>query len=381
MKICDRVWHLRAAAWLDKTATSYSGMALSVVTGDILFLAVSDWLAGALFYTALAATDADYAVDIWNGEEWSPVLPEFAFEATVGGAGYTWKQAYDFNGHGVAYWGRNPDVWRVGTSTNAVAGAGGFPVDTISPPTAGITKYWVRITFSSVTGALTLDKVFPLFYNTYASANHVAQFMGWRGFNDFTTPEGAIVRHAIRAAEDWLDNYCRKSWRIRGAFREGYDFNPYGFLLRNRPVLFVNRLGLWQGTHHETMVQGRGGGGQGDYFLDQYRNMVYFMLPSFRLRYYSFLLSRYIRQPASVIVDYVYGTDFETHRQAQTVTHIVLRTVGADLVRNADDTGLSSSGLDVLSKAEKVESWTQVAMDRADELREVFMTGLGMGGW
>lgn len=375
MKLFDRVWHWDGVAWTDKTSTAHSGMALTVAQGDVLYLAFSDWLAGMLAYVTTGATTCDYTVEVFNGERWVTVVPEFAFEAIASSPGYTWEQAYNFAAHGVAYWGRNPDVWRLGTSSATWPEAGA------AAPTSDVSKFWVRITFGTLTGTLVLDKVFPLPYNTYASVNHVSQFMGWKSFTDITSPEAAVVRHAIRSAEDWIDMHCRHTWRIRSAWRESYDFNPYGVLLRHRPVILVTNLGMWQGDSFQTMTQGRAGGSSGEYWLDQYRGMVYFNLPSFRLRYYSWLLSRYLRQPGSIVVDYVYGTDYETHEQAQIVTHIALRLVGADLVRNADDTGLTSSGLDVLSKAEKVDEWQEWAEQQADELRGVYITGLGMGTW
>lgn len=374
MKLFDAVWLFSGSTYTDKTATAHSGMALTVTQGDKLYLAFGDWLAGALFYITTAATTCDYTVEVYNGEDWKTVVPEFAYEALAVSPGYSWQQAYDFDGHGVAYWGKNPDVWRIAAS------ATDWP-ETGAPPTVGVKKYWVRITFGTLTGTLVLDKVFPLPYNTYASANHVAQFMGWRGFSDASTPEAAIVKHAIRDQEDWLDDYCRKSWRIRASFNETYDFNPYGIRLYNQPPILVTSVGLWQGSHFEIMSQGRAGAPSGEYWLNPRNGMLYFNLPSFRLRYYSWLLSRYIRQPGSVLVNYLYGTDFETHKQAGTVTGITLRLVGADLVRNADDTGLTSSGLDVLSKADKVDEWQEVAESRAENLRGLGMTGLGMGGW
>lgn len=375
MKLFDAVWHWDGSSFDDKTASAHSGMALTITTGDELYLAFTDWLAGVLFYLSTAASDADYAVEIWNGEEWKSVVPEFAYEATGSGSGYTWEQAYSFIGHGVAYWGKNPDVWRLGTSSAT------WPEVLVAAPTSNLSKFWVRITFGSVSGTLVLDKIFPLPYNTYTTLNHIVQFMGWASFSDITSPSAAVVRHAIRGVEDYIDQYCRKTWRIRGAFREPLDFNPYGMRLQHYPPLFVTRLGMWQGSNFETMAQGRAGGSAGDYWLHPARGMVYMNLPSFRLRYYSFLLSRYLRVPGSIVVDYVYGTDFETHEEGQAVTLMTLRLVGAELVRSADDTGLTSSGLDVLSKADKVGEWQEKAEEQMEHMRGLGMTGLGMGGW
>ncbi|KKL81611.1 hypothetical protein LCGC14_1993070, partial [marine sediment metagenome] len=48
-----------------------------------------------------------------------------------------------------------------------------------------------------------------------------------------------------------------------------------------------------------------------DAFVDPMTAMVYPNTPSFRLRYYSFLLSRHIRSPKSFRISYVYGDDID----------------------------------------------------------------------
>ncbi|KKK90097.1 hypothetical protein LCGC14_2726490, partial [marine sediment metagenome] len=90
---------------------------------------------------------------------------------------------------------------------------------------------------------------------------------------------------------------------------------------------------------------------------------------------------RYIRSPSSIVLDYIWGADFETHEDAENVSWIIKRLVGADLVRTNDETGIFRSGLEILSKGEKLQSWREEAMERADSLRSVYMTGLGTGQW
>ena len=139
----------------------------------------------------------------------------------------------------------------------------------------------------------------------------------------------------------------------------------------------MTRLGLWNGSALDILQYGRAE----DYWADPGKGMVFITLPSFRMRYYGWLLSRYIRQPGSIILDYLWGADFETHEDAENVAWIIKRLVGADLVRTNDETGIFRAGLDILSKGEKLQSWREEAMDRAETLRSIYMTGLGTGQW
>ncbi|KKL13830.1 hypothetical protein LCGC14_2521860, partial [marine sediment metagenome] len=66
---------------------------------------------------------------------------------------------------------------------------------------------------------------------------------------------------------------------------------------------------------------------------------------------------------------------------AENVSWIIKRLVGTDLVRTNDETGIFRSGLEILSKGEKLQSWREEAIERADTMRAVYMTGLGTGQW
>jgi len=366
MRLLQAVWHYSAAGtWTDKTTTADTGMALPIATGDKLYLNMEDWLSGVLFFATSYPSAISYTVSLWDGDDWRDIHLEDVYQSIM--TGHSFGRAYNFVTDGAAYWGRSPYAWGINTAW-WLAGPSGWPeASALTCPNLTTTGYWIKITFTTVSGALVLSKIYPMMYNTYTSYNHVAQFLSLPAYTDISAPDVSVVRHAIRDQEDWLDNYCRRTWRYKMIWAEAHDFNPYGFRLKVQPPRLVTNVGLWQGTSFVGMVEGRGK----EYFLDPYSGMLYFMLPSFRLRYYSFLLSRYLRQPRSVIVDYLAGQDFETSPQMAEVQHIVLRLVGADLARNSDQTGFLSSGLNELSKSEKVQEWYTVALERADHLRYV----------
>lgn len=365
MKVFDQVWLFRGGAWTDWTDTAFTGLSATIEDGDVVYFATDDWLAGILFLGVGGSEITDYVPALWNGDEWVTIQAERALINAA--AAYTWDRAYSFQGDGCLTWGKTravPMPTRASATWPETAGSG-----------ATVTRHWYRITFT--TGGPTLDTVFPLMYNTYTTADEMAEFLGLSDFSEITQPNLDYIRRSIRDSEDWLDHYTRKSWRIRSTVAEGADFNPYGFRPRNQPVLAVTRLGLWNGSTFDMLSYGRGE----EFWLEPGKGMVFMTLPSFRMRYYSWLLSRYIRQPASIILDYIWGADFETHEDAENVSWIIKRLVGADLVRTNDETGIFRSGLDILSKGEKLNSWREEALERADTLRAVYMTGLGTGQW
>lgn len=368
MRRLATVWLYRGGAYTDLTATSTTGMSLSLQDGDKLYFGHDDWLSGVLFFLSQPLPDTAtpvYSIEAWTGDDWARLEQERSFEALR--FDYRWSTAWRFQGHGALYWGDVPNPHHPSIADSS------FPEATAPP--AMVTRYWYRLLVQSAGGSVTVDKVYALPYNTYTNVVEVARFLSLPPFTDTSSPDADTMRRFIRAQEDWLDNYCRMSWRMRSMFAEAADFNPYGIRPRRQPVQAVTRLGLWNGTAFDVLEQGRGGGGQ--YFLDRERGMIYFTLPSFRLRYYSFLLSRYLRQPASVVFDYIYGDDFDVSPQREDVRFIVNRMVGYELVVSSDETGIFSSGLEVLSKREKAEEWRTSAMERAEFLRRIYATGLG----
>jgi hypothetical protein len=357
--------------WLHRAGTLQPvSFPASLQNGDVLYVGHREWLSGLFFVLesdVSPSTRTSYTVECYLVDEWAEVLPERFFENQQ--VGYIWDIAWNWQGTGVLYWGDVPP----GHSPNQSSSS--FPVPGQSPPSS-YHGYWYRIAISDLSGAgVSVQDVYVVLYNTYTSVHEVSRFLGLPGFHELTVPHIDAIRRTIRAQEDWLDNYCRRTWRFRSRFAETADFNPYGIKPRFQPLYLVTRLGLWNGTAFEILEYGRGK----QYFLDKDRGMIYFTLPSFRLRYYSFLLSRYLRQPASIVFDYVYGEDFDVSPQREDVRFIINRLVGHELVVNNDETGIFTSGLEVLTKREKAEAWLTSATERADTLRQVYATGLGAG--
>lgn len=368
MRVFDQVWRFRGSAFTDLTALSFTGMAETVQAGDVYYLAATDWLAGILFLGNTGSAVSDFTIELFNGEEFVTLQQERQLLNLA--SSFTWDASFRFQSAGVLTWGKTRETPIPERATNV------FP-ENIAPtaPPATVTRNWYRITFTSA--GPVLDTVFPVMYNTYTTPEEMAEFLGLSDFSEISQPNLNYIRRSIRDTEDWLDHYTRKSWRLRSTVEEGANFNPYGFLPKRRPVIQVTRLALWDGGEFEVLNYGR----SEDYWLDRETSMVYLTLPSFRMRYYSWLLSRYIRSPSSIVLDYIYGADFETHEEAEDVAWITKRLVGADLVRTNDETGIFRSGLDILTKGEKLSSWREEAMERADALRAVYMTGLGTGQW
>jgi len=366
----DCVWKFNGVTgvFADYSATAgRGGAAISVLGGDKLYLGHNDWLSGLLVMLTLGSTTIQYAVDQWTGDGWKelPVAESY----TDLSHGYdVIEQAFDFTDSGVIEWGRSPFIWATETPANNVWPEVGPP-----PVAPGVVvldaepRFWVRIRFLSG-GPVTIDRLLPLLYNTYATYSDLASFMSLPEFDELHQPTSAAVRQIIRRNEDWLDHYTRKAWRPRYVRNETHDFNAYGMTLNHGPVMFLTTVGMWNGSTFEVMPIGR----EEQAYLDRYTSMIYPNTPSFRLRYYSYLLSKYLRQPRSFQASYVYGEDFDMSETGGTAQLIVLKRSAADLVTSGDWSRFMSSGLDVLPKPEKVREWREQAESEADNLRALY---------
>lgn len=357
MRALDTCWHWSGTAFTDVTTLAAAGgLALDVQGGHTLYMAHEDWISGALYMVTAGASDLKYTAERWNGESWERLPQQEAYAELTSGFDVL-EQAADFAGHGVVDWGRAPGRWAVKVPTSA------WPEAAVPPDTVG-GRYWVRLRFTSG-GPATLDRVLPLLYNTYATYTDLASFMGLPEFDEVHPPTAEAVRRILRRHEDWLDRYTRRSWRPRLVKHETHDFNPYGVGLRRRPVFFVTEVGLWNGASFEVMRVGRGE----DVYLDPQTGMVYPLTPSYRLRYYSFLLSRFMRQKRSFRLSYVYGDDIDVSETGGAASDAVLRRAAADLTISGDWSSYLTSGLDVVPKSQRVEQWQREAEEIADRLR------------
>ncbi len=359
MRRFDAIWSFQSGALTDRTqALGVGGASLTLGPSDKLYLRHSDWISG--FYQEPSAYTGPptYVVEQYFDGTWHALPQQERYDQLTLGFS-TNAQGIDLTIPGVVYWGQSPLPHMITTPS-----ATGFPEAVAVPDTQE--GFWYRLRI--LTGTVTLARVLPRLFNTYATIDEVASFMGVPSFDDNHEPKAEFVRKKIAANENWLDSFTLKSWRINSAINETYDFNASGFLLQHRPVRVISNLMVWNGNTFDLFIQGRGK----DYWLDPRLGQVTFTIPSFRLRAYSQLLGRALRQPGSVVVNYVYGRDFETDEKQQLVKDIILKRTGADLVLQADWTGLLTSGggtLDTVPKAEKARDWMEQAQQQTDELR------------
>lgn len=361
MRRADVLWKWDGSALSDVTETL--GIGSSPVTlgqDEILYVGHSDWLSGLYLQVDEApAGEPSMVVETYDGTsgEWK----KFALQEKVDqlGSGHALDPVgFSFRRSGLAYWGVSPWLW-----TFKVSGSE-FPEYGSEPP-ENRELYWVRLrNVGSV--SLTLARVLPSLYNTYATHQEIAQFFGLPEFTEVHDPIQSFVRKRIRANEDWLDQYTRRAWRMRAVFNERATLNPFGMTLRMKPVWFVTRLAIWTGGITPTeLFEGR----QRDFYVSD-KSMVYFTRIALgRGLPWASIASRYLRLPDSMEIDYVYGEDFDVSDKREQVADIVIKRTAADLILMQDWTTILVNNPDAVPKPEKAQQYMEQSVDRADELR------------
>lgn len=347
MRRFDAIWEYNGSTYTDRTLILSEGTSsVTLSAGESLYFGLSDWFSGVLaFLSTVPSPSPSYILEQYNGDDWQTLpLEESLMNLSTG---------VELQ-RGSLYWGQSPFAWERLVFSNTVPEAA-------APPDAKA-RYWVRLRV--VSGEISIDRILPQLFNTYATIEELENFIGYQ-FTDTTPPTRDTVRKMIRANEDWLDQFTRRSWRPRVSYNETHNFNPYGVKLKKYPVWFMMSVGLWNGSTFNAMTEGRGQ----EYFVDQGTGRLLFTIPSYRLRNYTFLLSRSLRQSFSLLVTYAYGEDFDTSPYTFDVKNIILKKTAADLINQNDWTGLFSSGMDNVPKPQKVASWIREATEAASELR------------
>jgi hypothetical protein len=362
MRRADALWKWDGAALADVTQSLGDGSApATLAQGDALYVGHQDWISGLYLQVDLAPDgNPQMRVETYDGAtgEWKR-LPLQERVDQIGQGGHALVPAgFSFKRPGVAYWGTSQWLW-----TLKVAGAE-FPEYGAEPPSTP-TLYWVRLVNGGPT-SLTIARALPSLYNTYASHQEVAQFMGLPEFTEVNDPLQSFVRKRIRANEDWLDVYTRRAWRMRTVYNERATLNPYGMLLRMHPVWFVSRVSVWTGgTTATELFEGR----QRDFYLSD-NSMIYFTRIALgRGLPWASISSRYLRLPGSVEMDYVYGEDFDVSEKREQVADIVVKRTAADIVLMQDWTAVLVNNPDAVPKPDKARQYIEQSIERADELR------------
>lgn len=365
MRRFDNAWLFTGGSLSDVTQTLGDGsVPITVAAGDKLYLGADEWISGVYLDPSVLSAPFGYVFEAYDADAWRPLSQQERYDQLSTGFAQA-AQGYAFTGPGVVFWGKGAATGRSSSQAylhaTATPSPTGFPEAVAVPETEE--RYWVRLRVTS--GSAQINRVLPRLYNSYVTVDQVASFLGLPTFDDTHSPTRDTVRDMIVGIEDWLDNWTRKTWRLQGFQNDSYDFNPAGILLRTRPGFVVSQLRLWNGNSFDVMTQGRGH----DYWYDPRLSLVTFTFPSFRMRQYGAVMSRSANQPGSIQIDWVAGGDYETDPRRTLVWDTVVRRVCADLVTQSDWTGLISSGLEVLPKADKVREWAERAQQQADELR------------
>jgi len=367
MRRADAIWYWNGSAIEDVTVdlSEMVGSSVTLSQDEILYVGYHDWLSGILFDVttnmSTAVTETyDGRTDTWR------ILP--VQETISQGLGTATRDitAYNFDKTGMVYWGTSPYMWQTKMTTNTWPenlGAG-------NPPFTDDEYFWVRV---RNTGAspLTIIRVLPAPYNTYTDVEEIRQFAGLPDqIKEDTDPTATYVRQQIRAHEDQLDNYTRKSWRLRPVFNEIHNFSPYGLESFRYPLWKLNSVYLWRGNGFDLLQEGR----DQDYYYDPTTGMIYFTWVTLGMRPYRFQMNRYVQQPQSIILNYIYGEDFDISEQRQMVDDIIKSRVAADLaVQTTWSASFVTGDSSSMSKSEMVKDWRENADQKAALLRGVLI--------
>jgi len=367
MRRADAVWRYSAASstWTDFTQDVGDGrVPAALAQNDKLYIGCSDWTSGLyLQVDEVPAGTPNIVVETWDGRsgEWKIMpLQERVTQASIGHVKD--PTAYNFDEPGVVNWGASQWLWTSKTTTRQ------WPE--LKAPPDEVEYYWVRLRNLSAV-SVSIARLLPVMYNTYASHNDVASFLGLSSsFSEDVDPTATLVRGRIRAAEDWLDNKTRRSWRLRQVYSERHTFNPNGIRLRGIPAWFVQRMEVWAGDELVVMREGR----NKDFYLDTESGMIYFTrLALGRGLPWSSVQSRYLRLPRSMELDYVWGADFEMAYERDLVQGIVLKRVAADIVTMQDAVSLFETNPDAVPKPDKIKTWRAEAEEEADRLVSIVL--------
>lgn len=360
MRRAEAIWYTDGISYTDATTSLGDGTGSVVLSpADKIYVGYNDWLSGLLVLLSSTNSGANVVVETFDGrtDTWR-ILPSLETSEQLVSGHLLDSTAYNFDTSGMMYWGSSPYMWQTKLASST------FP-EALSPPSS-TELFWVRMR-NVGTVPVSISRIIPAPYNTYADVESVVDFLGMQTDLDETRPPTrTFVRRRIRAYEDWLDNYTRRSWRLRPAINETHDLNAYGIRLNHRPVLFATEVSLWQGNQWAPLTEGRAH----DYWISPTEGFLRFTWPANRFTPSRTMFSRYATQQESVRVDYVYGEDFDTSAQREEVSDIILKRVGAELTRQNTFAGwLGGNASASMSPDSRSEQWVKEAEEAADVLR------------
>jgi hypothetical protein len=232
------------------------------------------------------------------------------------------------------------------------------PPDTVS-------RFWIRVSATTVTTPVTVASVVCRPYTTYATVEDVQRQLQLRvAFSTTTTPTLSTVEDYLRGAEDYLVYQMGRSWRVDFVEDELVNFNQYGMKLRREDIIELYELAVYDGSNFDAKITGRGD----DYHFEELTGMIYVstifldaMPPNFRRSY-----TKRREQGAfkrAVRVNYSWGKDISKHFLGVQVQRIATYKACMDIVTNMDFSPLIPLGMDTVNLQQKVDNWTRDVQD------------------
>lgn len=243
---------------------------------------------------------------------------------------------------------------------------------TVSSVPDSTTRYWIRVSASSVSTAPTVNQIWMRPYAAYCRYTDVANVLQLTSdFSSSTTPTANTVEDAIAAAQSHIEYYTQKSWRINYQTNEYHDFNTSGTTLVKNDAFFMTRVEVWNGSSFETRTEGR----ENDYFLVPDFNKLqwsrFFLLPArFAAASSSLGWWGYGEFLQPVRVSYLYGRNIYTdNTQGRMAFDITRKLAAIDVYQAHDYSILAVSGSDKVTLENKIRNWKEEIDDKLDKLR------------
>lgn len=352
----DAVWiyDSSATAFINNTleARSSAGTAFTIfdATADYLYLGSPNRFDLATFDLAVVGSVGTLTYEYASSATaWTQFVPGYSYDYTIDGA----------------------EIFYNLTSWTARAFSTSSPHAVASVPDTD-TRYWIRISVSSVTTSPTVNQIRMRPYASYCRYTDVANLMQLSSdFTASTNPTADTVEDSIAAAQADIDYYTQKSWRVNWQRDEYHEFNTAGFKLARNDAFQVTQLEIWNGSAFQTRTEGR----DNDYFLVPDHNIVYwsrfFLLPArFQTASSSLTWWGFGEFVLPVRISYLYGRNrFEDSRSGQKAFDLARKMAAIDIIRNHDYSTLVVSGTDKVALENKVTSWEQEIEHKIDSLK------------
>lgn len=354
------LWDNSAGAYVDNTveAQSDGGTAFAAMeqAADRLYFGFARRFEALMF--ALSVTGS-YTGAIWEygtaPTTWVQFVPvrDYSFGVTSD------YMLWDFAGSTV------DSAW---VSHNLTGSEAAAPPDTTA-------RYWVRVCITTTTTVATVNSIVCKPYTTYATVADVSNKLQLpTPISATTTPTDLTVEDYIRGAEDEMDYQLGQSWRVNFIEEELRQFNQYGMILRNRPVIDLYEVAIFDGNSFDVKTQGR----NEEWHIDRFNGIVHISTiwlaaipPTFSRRY-----TRRREQGSFAVpvrARYSWGHDFRRHRFAHQINRVAAMKACIELVSSMDFAPLVQLGLDNISLQVKLDNWQTIYQEFIERFSKLYM--------